>query len=176
MANLYEQDISSIARDLNPRIDGYFKVIDNIEDFNMLRANFSKSQYESYKYRLLNCQDIMLSYISSGKLAFWVWSTISRKSYYEPEIGHEIAIPDNAVYYFDSHTRNDFQRKGIYAASFNHISAFLEKLNKTKLIFVILTHNKPPIANAKKSNFRIIKKLILINIGISKLRLHINLS
>lgn len=170
IANLYEQDLPYLPHNYNPRIEGTFKIIENIEDFDAFKLNFSSLQYELYRERLSKFQDKMLVFIASGKLAYLGWFTFGRNIYLEPEIGQKIIIPNDAVYYFDLHTIEDYQRKGIYAASFSYVSTFLTKFNKKKLIFVILTHNKAPIAYAKKSNFKIIKKLVLINFGVLKLK------
>ena len=174
MANLYEQDLSSIPGDLHPKIRGIFKVIEIGSDFDIFKDNFSSSHCEICKERLSKYHDRMVAFIVDGKLAYWGWFTFGRNRYYEPEIGHEIAVQEEAAYYFDGHTTKNYQRKGIYAASYSYLSTFLMNIDKKKIKFTILTHNKASIANAKKYDHRIIQKLVLLNFGILKLKFRLN--
>lgn len=168
IANYYEHDLASRTYDFRTNVKGYFRIIDNISDLESFKESFSLSQYIEYKERILKYRDKMFGFISGQKLLFWVWFTFKRDKYYEGGIGRDLIIPDDAVYSFDSNTLPDYCRRGLYAASFCEICPVLKKLNKKKMIFIIRTHDKAPMANAKKFNFKVKKKMIYINLGIFK--------
>lgn len=175
IANLYEYYQTSDSPCCDLRIEGYFKVIDNIAELEAYKENFTSSQYELYKKRLIKFKDKMLVFVTEGKLAYWVFFTVSRDRYYEREVEQEMIIPQHSALLYNGFTKGEYRRKGIHAAKYLQIFQFLEKFDKKKIVFLIITRNRAAMENAKKFNFKVIKKLVLINLGIFKLRFNINL-
>jgi len=153
-----------------PRVEGYFRVIGDMAELDRFKEVFTPAQSELYKEWLVQYQDRMLAFISADRLVSWAWFTTRREMYYEAAIQAEIPIPPEASFHFDAHTVEAYQRKGIYTASFYEYPSALNKFGKKKLIFLVRSRDKIPMANANKFHFRRVKKYTLLNLGLMKIK------
>lgn len=174
IANIYEHDLHLIKYNYKSRIEGEFKVI-NSEELESFKDQIPSQRFDLFKDRLNNL-DTMLGFVSDGILTHWSWISYKRK-YYEPVIYSFIEIPVESAFLFDDFTVTEYRRKGIHAASITERLKIIKDSGGKKALILILPRTKASLRNVENNfDFKLIRKIILINLSFFKFKFNIKRS